>query len=103
MDTWIENKRSAEFSANEGVMSMKKYVLTLAVLAAAALPNLAIAGDASLPATPTQMSDAELDSVAAGAVFVNVRNGRYKTINNPTAVAKLIAHNKNFRCVSGCP
>ena len=83
---------------------MRKSVLTLAVLAAAALPNLAVAGDAAQenpPATPTQMSDAELDSVAAGsAVFKNLRNGHFLAINNQRAVEAL-SHNKNFQCVQG--
>ena len=51
---------------------MRKYVLTLAVLAAAALPSLAMAGEteqvnAVVAAGPTQMSDGEMDNVTAGA------------------------------------
>jgi hypothetical protein len=52
---------------------MRKYVLTLAVLAAVSFPNLAMAGDADQASPVTaagavQLSDQELDSVSAAGL-----------------------------------
>jgi hypothetical protein len=50
---------------------MKKFVLAFAVFAAAGLPTIALAGEASTEnASPVQMSDDEMDNVtAAGNAF----------------------------------
>jgi hypothetical protein len=71
----IDNKMIACFVViarnppqTEGTITMRKYILILAVLAAVPFPGLAMAGDAEQAAGAVQLSDQELDNVSAAGL-----------------------------------
>jgi hypothetical protein len=71
---------------------LRNYVLALAVLAAAGLPSLAMAGatqgNATVAASPAQMNDKEMDNVTAGgnAFGKPTAPGQIKKLSGDTKV-----------------
>ena len=79
---------------------MRKYVLTLSVLVAASLPNVAMAGDAEqanavIAAGAIQLSDQEMDNVSAAGLGRSNAPGQLMKLQRSLQVQIQCEHGKS--------